>query len=112
MSAQSAFWGIWTPRGRGLLKWRLRAPGSKALPLYPVFSSREKAEEFVKVAYAGGTESSDIGSDALFLDLLGNIRKIELEEIPQDYYVLSDRAGFVKWSGLLGNSEASQLFRP
>jgi len=29
------------------------ARGSKAIPLYPVFSSEEKAEEFVKVAYAG-----------------------------------------------------------
>jgi hypothetical protein len=104
MSAQSAFWGIWTPRGRGLLKWRLRAPGSKALPLYPVFSSREKAEEFVKVAYTGDADSNDIGSHAP-LDLLGSIRKIELDEIPQEYYVLSDRAGFVKWSELLSSSE-------
>jgi hypothetical protein len=104
MSEEREFWGIWTPRGRGLLKWRLRAPGSKALPLYPVFSSKEKAEEFVKAAYAHGTGNSDIGSSAL-LDLLKNIRKIELEEIPQEHYVLSDRVGFVKWSELLGGSE-------
>src|SRR5215207_11411094 len=81
MSEEREFWGIWTPRGRGLLKWRLRAPGSKALPLYPVFSSKEKAEEFVKAAYAHGTGNSDIGSSAL-LDLLGNIRKLDPDEIP------------------------------
>jgi len=69
MSTESAFWGIWTPRGRGLLKWRLRAPGSKAIPLYPVFSSKEKAEEFVKVAYAGGLDNNDIGNRTL-VDLL------------------------------------------
>jgi hypothetical protein len=104
MSEEREFWGIWTPRGRGLLKWRLRAPASKALPLYPVFSSKEKAEEFVKVAYAWGTGNSEIASRAL-LDLLGNIRKIELDEIPSEHYVLSDRAGFVKWSRLLGGNE-------
>ena len=104
MSAESGFWGIWTPRGRGLLKWRLRAPTSKALPLYPVFSSKEKAEEFVKAAYAHGTGNGDIGSPAL-LDLLGNICKIKLDEIPPERYVLTDRAGFVKWSELLGDSE-------
>jgi hypothetical protein len=69
-----------------------------------VFSSREKAEEFVKVAYTGDADSNDIGSHAP-LDLLGSIRKIELDEIPQEYYVLSDRAGFVKWSELLSSSE-------
>ena len=100
MSAESAFWGIWTPRGRALLKWRLRAPSSKAIPLYPVFSSKEKAEEFVKVAYAGGPDNNDIGSRTL-LDLLENIRKIEVDEIPSAYYALSDRAGIVKWSELL-----------
>src|SRR5215216_375577 len=105
MSEEREFWGIWTPSGRGLLKWRLRAPSSKVLPLYPVFSSKEKAEEFVKVAYAWGTGSNrDIASRAL-LDLLGNIRKIELDEIPPEHYVLSDHAGFVKWSELLGGNE-------
>jgi hypothetical protein len=104
MSEVTEFWGIWTPRGSGLLKWRLRAPGSKAIPLYPVFSSKEKAEEFVKAAYAHGTGNSDIGSPAL-LDLLGNIRKLDPDEIPSVHYVLSDRAGFVKWSERLGDSE-------
>ena len=104
MSEVRELWGIWTPRGRGLLKWRLRAPASKALPLYPVFSSKEKAEEFVKVAYAWGTGNSDIASRAL-LDLLGNIRKLDPDEIPSVHYVLSDRAGIVKWSELLGGSK-------
>jgi hypothetical protein len=88
----------------GLLKWRLKAPRSKALSLNPVFSSKEKANEFVKIVYTRGTGNSDVGSPAL-LDLLGNIRKIELDEIPQEHYVLSDRAGFVAWSELLGGSE-------
>ena len=39
------------------------------------------------------------------LDLLENIRKIEVDEIPSAYYVLSDRAGIVKWSELLDGSE-------
>jgi hypothetical protein len=104
MGTESAFWGIWTPRGRGLLKWRLRAPGSKAIPLYPVFTSKEKAEEFVKIAYAGGPDNSDIGSRTL-LDLLENVRKIEVDKIPSAYYVLSDRTGIVKWSELLDGSE-------
>ena len=107
MSEERELWGVGTPRalrGNPLLPWRLSAPDGEVIPVYPVFSSKEKAEEFAKDAFARGTGDNDIGSPAL-LDLIENIRKIEPDEIPAQHYVMSDREGFVKWSELLGDSE-------
>jgi hypothetical protein len=102
MSEVREFWGLAVRGYRGgypasVLRegWSLSAPDSKAIPLYPVFSSKEKAQEFANEVFARGN-NSDIGSHAR-LDLLEHIRRIDPDEIPPEHYVVSDREGLVKW---------------
>jgi hypothetical protein len=56
MGEVTNFWGIATSRRRDetrLFSWRATAPGAKTFRFYFVFSSRERAEEFVR-EHGGG----------------------------------------------------------
>jgi hypothetical protein len=76
------------------------APAAKPFRFYPVFSSRERAEEFVR---EHGQELM-VESPQLMEELLEDIRKIKRNEIPEKHYILSDRKGLVTWVELLGES--------
>jgi hypothetical protein len=67
-----------------------------------MFSSRERAEEFVR----GHEQELMVESSQLMEELLEDIRKIKRDEIPEKHYVVSERKGFfVTWAELLGEGE-------
>jgi hypothetical protein len=67
-----------------------------------MFSSRERAEEFVR---EHGQELM-VESPQLMEELLEDIRKIKRNEIPEKHYILSERkVFFVTWVELLGEGE-------
>jgi hypothetical protein len=87
---------------RLLFSWRVTAHGAKPFRFYPMFSSRERAEEFVR---EHGQELM-VESPQLVEELIENIRKIKRDEIPEKHYVVSERKGFfVTWAELLGEGE-------
>ena len=98
MSEETNFWGVAVQGyGKGgypasvlLPGWRLRLgfPGSKPVPFYPVFSSRESASAFVR-------EHGVQLEEDLLKNLLEDIRLIQRSEVPPEHYVLSDRRGLV-----------------
>ncbi len=101
MGEETNLWGMATRRRRGetrLLSLRGKAPGAKPFRVYPVFSSRRRAEEFVR---KHGRELI-MESPQLVEQLLEDLRKIKRDEIPEEHYVLSDRKGLVTWAELLG----------
>ena len=104
MGEVTNFWGIATSRRRDetrLFSWRATAPGTKTFRFYFVFSSRERAEKFVREH--GGRLMVEVPH--LVEDLLENIRPIKRDEIPEEHYVLSDCKGLVTWAKLLGEGE-------
>ena len=104
MGEETNFWGIATSRRRDetrLFSWRATAPGAKTFRFYFVFSSRERAEKFVREH----GEKLMVEVPQLVEDLLENIRPIERDEIPEEHYVLSDCKGLVTWAKLLGEGE-------
>jgi hypothetical protein len=104
MGEEMNLWGVATRRRRGetqLLSWRVTGHGAKPFRFYPMFSSRERAEEFVR---EHGQELM-VESPQLVEELLEDIRKIKRDEIPEKHYVVSERKGFfVTWVELLGES--------
>jgi hypothetical protein len=104
MGEEMNLWGVATRRRRGetqLLSWMGTAPAAKPFRFYPVFSSRERAEEFVR---EHGQELM-VESPQLMEELIEDIRKIKRNEIPEKHYILSERKGFfVTWVELLGES--------
>jgi hypothetical protein len=100
------FWGVPVRRVRRdetrlLLSWRGTSPGEKPFRFYPMFSSRGRAEEWVR---KHGQELL-VESPQLVEQLVGDIRKIKRTEIRDEDYVLSDRKGLVTWAELLGGDE-------
>ena len=97
MSEEREFWGI-----ENVPKSLKGNPFLSAHSRAYVFDSREKAETFVKEAYARGEH--DIVRVPL-QDILDKIRKIEPNEIPSDQDVLlnGDLDKPVKWSELTGD---------
>ncbi len=103
MNEATRFWGVGTPnafRDSSLLRWwsDVSSPRSK---VYPVFDSREEAEDYVRDAYVRGTRDTDIGSPAL-QDTLKAIRVLRRDEIPLEQNVWHARRGLVTWGELLG----------
>ena len=100
MSEEREFWGIGTPgawEGDPLLTWYGNVPDRKRFRFYPVFDSKEKAETFVREAYA--RSEHDIVRFALH-NILDSIRKIEPNEIRPDRDVSFNGDVPVKWSEL------------
>ena len=102
MSEEREFWGIENVpkslKGNPFLSARTTAPDRSWANL--VFDSKEKAETYVKEAYA--RSEHDIVRVPL-QDILASIRKIEPNEIAQDHDVLLNGDKAVKWSDLTGD---------
>ncbi len=102
MSEETQFWGITVPgplRGESKLLpgWRLTVPDGKTIRFYPVFSSSERADEFVR---KHGRELM-VENRQLVEKLREDIRPIKRDEIPDGHHILSDRRGLVTWAELL-----------
>ena len=102
MNEETEFWGVTVEaydqgshRAKVLLEFPGSAPARKPFRFYPVFSSRERVEAFVR-------EQWQHLSPHLMKQTLGNIRQIKRHEIPGDHYVSLDRGDLVKWAELLG----------
>ena len=100
MSEETQFWGVAVDRydqgGRRtneLLKSR-RSAGSEPSQVYPVFSSRERADRFVRAQW-------QTLSQELIEQTVANIRQIRRDEIPADHYVSLDLNHRVTWAKLL-----------
>jgi len=87
---------LW-PHGTGLLPWPERLPNGKLVHYYPLFSSKEKAEEFVRER----GQALLVERRQLMEDTLKNIRGIYREDIPDGHYVNLDGGGLVTWGELL-----------
>jgi hypothetical protein len=70
-------------------------PESKPFRVYPVFSSRERADRFV-------WEQWQRLSQELIEQTAANIRQIRRDEIPAEHYVSLDHNDPVTWAKLLG----------
>jgi hypothetical protein len=93
MSEETRFWGVSVERyGQGgyptntLLESTGSTPESKPFRFYPVFSSRERADQFVQ---------------ELIEQTAANIRQIRRDEIPAEHYVSLDHNDPVTWAKLL-----------
>jgi hypothetical protein len=100
MSDEMQFWGVAVERydqgGRPtneLLKSR-KSAGSDPSQVYPVFSSRERADRFVRAQW-------QTLSQELIEQTVANIRQIRRDEIPADHYVSLDLNHRVTWAKLL-----------
>ena len=98
MSEEKQFWGVAVERyGQGgyptnaLLGPTGSTPESRA---YPVFSSRERAERFVRGQW-------QTLSQELIEQTAANIRQIRRDEIPAEHYVSLDLNEPVTWAKLL-----------
>jgi hypothetical protein len=91
MSEETQFWGVAVPDALG---------ESKLLPgfrVYPVFTSRERAEDFVKSALAHGwpegsegVQTPGVADPEPLKRTLKDIRQIRRDEIPEGCYVVLD----------------------
>ena len=100
MSEETQFWGVAVDRydqgGRRtneLLKSR-RSAGSEPPQVYPVFSSKERADRFVRAQW-------QTLSQELIEQTVAHIRQIRRDEIPADHYVALDLNHPVPWAKLL-----------
>jgi hypothetical protein len=100
VSEETQFWGVAVERydqgGRPtneLLKSR-RSAGSEPSQVYPVFSSRERAERFVRA-------QRQTLSEEVIEQTVANIRQISRDEIPAEHYVSLDLNHPVTWAKLL-----------
>jgi hypothetical protein len=104
-SEETRFWGVVVPRrpshmwpyGTVLLPWHDKLPDGKPVHYYPLFSSKEKAEDFVRER-GHGLSMSD---PPPFEETLGNVRRVYRDEMPGDHYVNMDGASLVMWAALL-----------
>ena len=102
MAEETRFWGVVLPRwpadllpqDTGFITWPEFLPNGKPVHHYPLFSSKEKAEEFVH-------ERLTVRNQQIMEATLMNIRRICREEIPEDHYVSLDGGGLVTWGDLL-----------
>src|ERR671933_1267405 len=102
MAEETRFWGVVLPRwpahllppDTGFLPWPEFVPDGKPVHHYPLFSSKEKAEEFVH-------ERLTLSDQQLMEATLMNIRRIYRDEIPDEHYVSLDGGGLVRWGELL-----------
>ena len=101
MSEETRFWGVSVERyGQGgyptntLLESTGSTPESKPFPVYPVFSSRERADRFVQGQW------QTLGQE-LIERTVDNIRQIRRDEIPAEQYVSLDENVPVTWAALL-----------
>ena len=102
MSEETHYWGVVVPRwpahlwphGTGLLPWPGKLSGGKPVHYYPLFSSRERAEEFVREQ----GRAVRLENPHLIEDTLSDIRKIYRDEIPDEHYVNVDGKGLVMWA--------------
>jgi hypothetical protein len=101
MSEKTRFWGVSVERyGQGgyptntLLESTGSTPESKPFRVYPVFSSRERADRFV-------WEQWQRLSQELIEQTAANIRQIRRDEIPAEHYVSLDHNDPVTWAKLL-----------
>jgi hypothetical protein len=104
MSEEMQFWGVAVEiysQGRyptnTLLESTGSTPESKPFRFYPVFSSRERAERFVRGQW-------QTLSQELIEQTAANIRQIRRDEIPADHYVSLDLNEPVTWAKLLAGS--------
>ena len=101
MSEETQFWGLTVQRygqeGRptnALLEFSGSTPESKPFLGYLVFSSRERADRFVRGQW-------QTLSEELIEETVGNIRQIRRDEIPAEHYVSLDENVPVTWAQLL-----------
>ena len=101
MSEETQFWGVAVERyGQGgsptnaLLEYSGITPESKPFRGYRVFSSRERADQYVQRQWQ--TLSQD-----LIEQTVANIRQIRRDEIPEEHYVSLDENVPVTWAQLL-----------
>jgi hypothetical protein len=101
MSEEMQFWGVAVDRyGQGgyptnaLFESIGSIPESKHFRFYPVFSSRERAERFVRGQW-------QTLSQELIEQTVANIRQIRRDEIPADHYVSLDLNRPMTWAKLL-----------
>jgi hypothetical protein len=103
---ETEFWGVVVPPGPAH-QWLYRTaplpwpgpllPNGKPVPYYPLFSSKEKAEEFVRER---GQDLMVRERQQLVEEALKNIRRIYRDELPDDHYVNLDGGGLVTWGEL------------
>jgi hypothetical protein len=101
MSEETQFWGVAVERyGQGgrptsaLLEYSGITPENKPFRGYRVFSSRERADQFVQGQW-------QTLSQELIEQTAANIRQIRRDEIPADHYVSLDHSYLVTWAKLL-----------
>jgi hypothetical protein len=102
MAEETRFWGVVLPRwpahllpqDTGFIAWPEFLPNGKPVQHYPLFSSKEKAEEFVH-------ERLTVRNQQIMEATLMNIRRICRHEIPDDHYVSLDGGGLLTWGELL-----------
>ena len=101
MSEETQFWGVAVERydqgGRptnALLEYSGITPESKPFRGYHVFSSRERAERFVRGQW-------QTLSEEVIEQTVANIRQISRDEIPAEHYVSLDLNHPVTWAKLL-----------
>jgi hypothetical protein len=101
MSEETQFWGvaveIYGQGGRptnALLEFAGSTPESKPFLGYVVFSSRERAEGFVRGQWQKLSQQ-------LIEQTVDNIRQIRRDEIPAEHYVSLDENDPVTWEKLL-----------
>jgi hypothetical protein len=98
MGPQTPFWGLADLGGLGESKllsgWRVVYSGDELLQIYPVFSSREDAENFVKMALEVGfpeaseaVVSAEVANPQVLGRTLEHLRPIHRDEIPLGTYV-------------------------
>ena len=104
MSDETQFWGVAVERyGQGgrptneLLEFSGITPENKPFWGYRVFSSRERADQFVQRQW-------QTLSQELIEQTAANIRQIRRDEIPADHYVSLDLNEPVTWAKLLAGS--------
>jgi hypothetical protein len=101
MSQETQFWGVAVSiYGQGgyptntLLESTGSTPESKHFQFYPVFSSRERADRWVRGQW-------QTLSQELIEQTVANIRQIRRDEIPAEHYVSLDLNYPVTWATLL-----------
>lgn len=105
MGEETAFYGVVVgsyDKGGEPASLRLVFPGTaperNPFRFYPVFDSKEKAAEFVRMV-------SGDDPDPVFANLVDNIREIKRDEIPEQHYVLYEGRGLVRWGELLNEGK-------
>jgi hypothetical protein len=101
MSDETQFWGVAVERydqgGRPaneLSEYSGITPENKPFRGYRVFSSRERADQFVQGQW-------QTLSQELIEQTAANIRQIRRDEIPEEHYVSLDENVPVTWAALL-----------